>query len=452
MKKKLVAGLLTGAMMAALLTGCAGSGSDKSSDAKESYTIGIEQFAEHGSLDNCREGFLQGLEEEGIKEGDNLKVEMKNAAADMGTAGQISDSFVSDKVDLICAIATPSAQSAYNAAMDAGIPVIYTAVTDPVAAELASEDGTPAGEVTGTSDKLPVEEQLKMIREMLPQAKTIGIMYTTSEVNSASTLAEYKEKAADYGFEIVESGVSSTADIPLAADSLLEQVDCLNNLTDNTVVASLPLILSKANAKNIPVFGSEIEQVKIGCLAAMGLDYVDLGKQTGRMAAEVLKGEKKASELNFEVIETAAFYGNSKVAEDLGITYLKDKICSEMSGGELQMVLIARALTIHPNMLVLDEPESNLDFKNQLIILETIEKLAREKNISAIVNTHYPDHALKISNKALILNRDGTNFYGNAAEVINEPNMEKSFSVRVHIDNFTLDEREYNCVVPLNLL
>ena len=324
MKKKLVAGLLTGAMMAALLTGCAGSGSDKSSDAKESYTIGIEQFAEHGSLDNCREGFLQGLEEEGIKEGDNLKVETKNAAADMGTAGQISDSFVSDKVDLICAIATPSAQSAYNAAMDAGIPVIYTAVTDPVAAELANADGTPVGEVTGTSDKLPVEQQLEMIRAILPDAKKIGIMYTTSEVNSASTLAEYKEKAADYGFEIVESGVSSTADIPLAADSLLEQVDCLNNLTDNTVVASLPLILSKANAKNIPVFGSEIEQVKIGCLAAMGLDYVDLGKQTGRMAAEVLKGEKKASELNFEVIEEAAFYGNSKVAEDLGITFPED--------------------------------------------------------------------------------------------------------------------------------
>ena len=204
------------------------------------------------------------------------------------------------------------------------IPVIYTAVTDPVAAELANADGTPVGEVTGTSDKLPVEQQLEMIRAILPDAKKIGIMYTTSEVNSASTLAEYKEKAADYGFEIVESGVSSTADIPLAADSLLEQVDCLNNLTDNTVVASLPLILSKANAKNIPVFGSEIEQVKIGCLAAMGLDYVDLGKQTGRMAAEVLKGEKKASELNFEVIETAAFYGNSKVAEDLGITFPED--------------------------------------------------------------------------------------------------------------------------------
>ena len=202
MKKKLVAGLLTGAMVAALLTGCAGSGSDKSSDAKESYTIGIEQFAEHDSLDNCREGFLQGLEEEGIKEGDNLKVETKNAAADMGTAGQISDSFVSDKVDLICAIATPSAQSAYNAAMDAGIPVIYTAVTDPVAAELASEDGTPAGEVTGTSDKLPVEEQLKMIREMLPQAKTIGIMYTTSEANSVSAIKEYEGLVGKYDLNL----------------------------------------------------------------------------------------------------------------------------------------------------------------------------------------------------------------------------------------------------------
>ena len=321
---KLVAGLLTGAMMAALLTGCVGSGSDKSSDAKESYTIGIEQFAEHGSLDNCREGFLQGLEEEGIKEGDNLKVETKNAAADMGTAGQISDSFVSDKVDLICAIATPSAQSAYNAAMDAGIPVIYTAVTDPVAAELASEDGTPAGEVTGTSDKLPVEEQLKMIREMLPQAKTIGIMYTTSEANSVSAIKEYEDLVGKYDFELVTKGITTTADVSLAADDLLSKVDCITNLTDNTVVASLPTILEKANDKKIPVFGSEIEQVKIGCLAAEGIDYISLGKQTGKMAAQVLKGEKKASELNFETITTPGFYVNNKVAENLGITVPTD--------------------------------------------------------------------------------------------------------------------------------
>ena len=292
--------------------------------ADGSYTIGINQFAVHGSLDNCREGFLEGLAENGFVEGQNLTVLEENAQADPGLAAQISTNFAGQNVDLICAIATPSAQSAYSVGRKSDIPVIYTAVTDPIAAELANDDKTPVGEVTGTSDKLPVEQQLEMIRAILPDAKKIGIMYTTSEVNSASTLAEYKEKAADYGFEIVESGVSSTADIPLAADSLLEQVDCLNNLTDNTVVASLPLILSKANAKNIPVFGSEIEQVKIGCLAAMGLDYVDLGKQTGRMAAEVLKGEKKASEMSFEVIEAAAFYGNTKVAEDLGITFPED--------------------------------------------------------------------------------------------------------------------------------
>lgn len=293
---------------------------DSAAVSTGNYTIGIGQYAVHGSLDNCREGFIAGLAEEGFIVGENLTVLEENAQSDSGLAAQITTNFVGQKVDLICAIATPIAQSAYSTGRRNNIPVIYTAVTDPVAAELANADGSPVGEVTGTSDKLPVEQQLQMIRDILPDAKKIGIMYTTNEVNSASTLAEYKEKAPEYGFEIVESGVSSTADIPLATDSILEKVDCLNNLTDNNVVSSLPLILSKANKKNIPVFGSEIEQVKNGCIAAMGLDYVDLGKQTGHMAAQVLKGEAKASEINYEIIEEAAFYGNTKAAEDLGIT------------------------------------------------------------------------------------------------------------------------------------
>lgn len=320
MKKRVVAGLLTVAMVAAMVSGC-GKSQDTSGEAEEtSYTLGIIQFAEHGSLDNCREGFLNGLEAEGIVEGENLTVDYKNATADMGNAKQISDSFVSDKVDMICAIATPTAQSAYNAAMNEGIPVIYTAVTDPVAAELAEEDGTPVGEVTGTSDKLPVEEQLKMIRNMLPDAKKLGIMYTTSEANSVSAIKEYESLVEKYGFELVEKGITSTADVALAAEDLVSQVDCITNLTDNTVVASLPTILEKANEKNIPVFGSEIEQVKIGCLAAEGIDYLALGEQTGKMAAQVLKGEKKASEINFETITTPGFYVNLKVAENLGIT------------------------------------------------------------------------------------------------------------------------------------
>ncbi len=284
------------------------------------FTFGIGQFAEHGSLDNCRIGFLQGLADEGIVEGENLTILYENAQADGGTASQIMDSFISKKTDLICAIATPMAQSAYSAAKKDNIPVIFTAVTDPVLAELANEDGTPVGEITGTSDKLPVEKQLEMIRTMLPDAKKIGIMYSTSEINSVSAIEEFKTVAPNYGFEIVESGISSTADIPLAADNLLEKVDCINNLTDNTVVSSLQVILDKANKKNIPVFGSEIEQVKVGCLAAVGLDYVSLGEQTGKMAAQVLKGEKKASELNYEVIKEAAFYGNNVVAENLGLT------------------------------------------------------------------------------------------------------------------------------------
>ena len=326
MKKKTIAIMMTAAMVMAMAAGCGSKESSSSGgDNKEaSYKIGIQQFAEHGSLDNCREGFLEGLEEEGIKEGDNLKVEVKNAMADTATNAQIADSFVSDNMDLICAIATPSAQSAYNAAMDKDIPVVYTAVTDPVAAELADKDGNPVGNVTGTSDTLPVEEQLKMIREMMPDAKTIGILYTTSEANSVSAIATYESLVDKYGFTLETKGISQTSEIALATDDLLTKVDCITNLTGNTVVASLPTILEKANEKGIPVFGSEIEQVKIGCLAAEGIDYIQLGKQTGKIAAQILKGEKKASEIPYEIISEPGFYVNTKVAENLGIEVPSD--------------------------------------------------------------------------------------------------------------------------------
>jgi putative tryptophan/tyrosine transport system substrate-binding protein len=317
--KKILSVVIVMVLAVGMLIGCG-----KKEDGK--YTIGIAQFAEHASLDNCREGFLAGLAEAGYVEGENLKVVYENAQADGGTASQVATNFVANKVDLICAIATPMAQSAYGAAKSTDIPVIFTAVTDPIAAELAKADKTPSGNITGTSDKLPVERQLEMIRKVLPEAKKIGIMYSTSEVNSASAIEEYKAAAADYGFEIVESGIATSADIPLAADNLLQKVDCINNLTDNTVVSSLPIILEKATAKNIPVFGSEVEQVKIGCLATVGLDYFELGKQTGAMAAQVLSGEKKAKEINFEIIEEASFYGNTEVADKLGITLPEDLV------------------------------------------------------------------------------------------------------------------------------
>ena len=292
----------------------------------ETYTVGIGQFAQHGSLDNCYQGFVEGLAEAGIVEGENLKIDLQNAQADMGIAQQIAAQFASAKVDMMVGIATPMAQACYNAAAGA-IPTIFTAVTDPVAAGFASADGTAAGEVTGTSDALPIKAQLETIRAMMPEASKIGILYTTSEVNSISAIEIYKSLAGDYGFEIVESGISTTADIPLALDALLGKVDCLTNLTDNTVVSALALVLDKANAAGKPVFGSEIEQVKLGCVAAEGLDYIALGRQTGLMAARVLKGEANASEIPYEIITEPGLYVNTEALAKFGIV-LSDELAA----------------------------------------------------------------------------------------------------------------------------
>ncbi len=352
MKKKFVGSVLalTIAMMA--VTGCSSDGNKKSAtassetsetaeDAAEAasseesaenstelvegnYTIGISQFAEHGSLDNCREGFIQGLANEGFVEGENLTIDYQNAQTDTGIASTISDKFVSDKDSLICAIATPSAMSAYNSAKDSDIPVIYTAVSDPVGAGLATDDKMPVGNITGTSDALAVTEQLQMIRDLMPDAKTIGILYTTSEANSISTVAEYKEYAADYGFEIVDKGISAIGELELASSEVAGKVDCINNITDNTVVSGLQTVINAANNAGIPVFGSEIEQVKSGCVAAMGLDYVQLGVQTGEMAAKVLKGESKASDMSFEVINEPSLYINTEAAGKIGVEISDD--------------------------------------------------------------------------------------------------------------------------------
>ena len=312
MRKKLAAITLAAITAMSMMRGC---GSQKT----DGYTIGISQFAEHGSLDNCREGFLAGLEEEGIKEGENLTVMYDNAQTDTGTASTIADKYVSSKVDMICAIATPSAMSAYNSCMNTDIPVIYTAVSDPVSAGLAKEDGTSVGNITGTSDALAVSEQLEMIRQVLPDATKIGILYTTSEANSVSTIEEYKKYAPDYGFEIVESGINVQADVEMAAVNLAGKVDCINNLTDNTVVNALQTVINAATQAGIPVFGSEVEQVKAGCVASMGLEYFELGKQTGKMAAKVLKGEAKASDMKYEVISEPSLYVNTAAADKIGL-------------------------------------------------------------------------------------------------------------------------------------
>ncbi len=331
LRKLLSASMATVMLFGACIgfSGCGSTSTTESSDSEKDtteYTIGISQFAEHSSLDNCREGFLAGLAEEGIVEGENLKVLYDNAQSDTSITSSIASSYISQNVDMIAAIATPSAAAAFNEAKDTDIPVIYTAISDPVAAGLADESGKSTGNITGSSDKLPVKEQLQMIRNILPDAKTIGIIYTTSEANSVSTIETYKELAGDYGFTIVESGINTIADVDLAASDIASKVDCICNLTDNTVVQALQTVLDKASAAGIPVFGSEIEQVKSGCIASMGIDYYELGKETGVMAASILRGETTAADTPYIEASKASLYVNKAVADNLGITLDEDYI------------------------------------------------------------------------------------------------------------------------------
>lgn len=311
--KKTVAMVLSAVLAAGVLAGCGAQGGEKV------YKVGVTQISDHPSLDNCREGFIEGLKQEGYTEGDNLEIDFQSAQDVPSAASQIAQNFASTGKDLVCGIATPSAQALYTVCYEKNIPVIFNAVSDPVEAKLAVSENEAMDGITGVSDALPVADQLKLIREVMPEAKKIGILYTTSEANSISTLATYKELAGEYGFEIVEAGVGTKAEIPQAADILVSKVDCISNMTDNAVVASLSVLLEKANAANIPVFGSEEEQVKNGCIASAGLDYFTLGVQAGKMAAQVLRGTA-VSEIPYETLKESAVTVNSAVAESLGIT------------------------------------------------------------------------------------------------------------------------------------
>ena len=301
------------------------SNNDTSADGGETvkYLIGISQYGQHGSLDNCREGFLQGLAQAGLVEGTDFEVDYQNANFDDNQATQIGQMFSAEDVDLMVGIATNAAVACFNAAEDKDIPVIFTAITDPVGAHLDE------GNITGTSDALPVAGQLELIRALQPDADTIGIVYTTSEANSVYSVGVYEDLAADYGFTIDAVGVTSQAEVTQAVDTLLSHgVDCLSNLTDNNVVGVLSAILEKTNEAGIPIYGSEVEQVKLGCVAGAGIDYVQLGIQTGLMAAKVLTGEATCSDMPYETIENYGLYINSDAIAAMGLT-VPDDIASQ---------------------------------------------------------------------------------------------------------------------------
>lgn len=292
---KQVLSLCAATALALSLTACGGApaaSGTASPTVGQGAKIGIIQFAPHPSLDNCTNGTVRGLEAAGYKHGENdVTVDIQNAQGQAETATMMAKNMVSSGYNIIIGVATPAAMSAYSAAKDAKTQTIFCAVSDPVAAGLVQSLENPQSGTTGTADTLNLEGQLKMIRALLPEAKSIGILYTTSEPNSVSNLKKFEELAPKYDFTVESVGITNESEVAAGAATLVAKgVDCVNNFTDNNVVNNLSTLLHTTDAAGIPVFGSEEEQVRNGCVASESLDYVALGQKTGEMAAALLEG------------------------------------------------------------------------------------------------------------------------------------------------------------------
>lgn len=292
----------------------------------KTFKVGVIQYMSHPSLDNCYAGIKAALTE---KYGSNVKIDFQigsDATADADCAAY-AKTMVAQKCDVIIAIATPAAKSAYAATEGTDIPVIFCSVSDPVEAKLVKTNEAPGSNCTGTSDVLDLEGQIDMIQKFQPDVKTIGVLYTSTEDNSISNLKVFKELCDKKGITVEATAVQGASDIPAAATALAEKVDCINNFTDNNVVRNLSVLLDAANTVGIPVYGSEVEQVKNGCLAANSMDYVAIGRITGEMAIDALEGADVATMavrtvsdskpvINTEVLESLKMQMPSALAEN----------------------------------------------------------------------------------------------------------------------------------------
>ncbi|WP_010281790.1 ABC transporter substrate-binding protein [Bacillus timonensis] len=288
------------------------------SSEKDQVVVGISQYAPHTSLDAATEGFIKALEDEGFKEGENLKIDSQNAQGEQSNTATIAQNLVGNNVDLIFANATPSAMAVLNATSD--IPIIFTSVTDPVGAGLVEAFDKPGENITGTTDNHPdaTKTTINFITEEMG-AKKIGVIYNSGEQNSVVQVEQVKEFAEKGGAELVEVSVSTTAEVNQAAQSLVGRVDAIYIPTDNTAVQALDSIIAVANEKDIPLFVGELDSMKAGGFAASGFEYYDIGYQSGLMAAKILKGEKKASEMPVELPNSLQLVINKKAAEEQGI-------------------------------------------------------------------------------------------------------------------------------------
>lgn len=310
--KKIIAFVLTLTLVFAF-AGCGAK--DSSSDSSAKKTIGIIQFGSHASLNNCYDGIMKGLKENGINEED-YNIEYVNSNFDPSVSQTQANNLVNKKAAVIIAIATPSAVAAANAAADKDVPVVYCAITDATVMENYEN-------VTGSSDIPNFEKQLEVVTGFMNKtALKIGVLYSTEESSSPVQVENLKKAAKKYeGMEILDSAVADINTIDAKTNELIGRgVDCFVNLLDNTVVGKLETnILPITNEKKIPVFGSEIEQVKVGCAASASIDYIDVGASAGKSAAEILGG-KSASEIPVAYITEPTNYYNSEVCTELGLT------------------------------------------------------------------------------------------------------------------------------------
>ncbi|EPT7428273.1 ABC transporter substrate-binding protein [Vibrio cholerae] len=279
--------------------------------------VAVSQIVEHPALDATRQGLLDGLKAKGYEEGKNLKFDYKTAQGNPAIAVQIARQFVGENPDVLVGIATPTAQALVSATKT--IPIVFTAVTDPVGAKLVKQLEQPGKNVTGLSDLSPVEQHVELIKEILPNVKSIGVVYNPGEANAVSLMELLKLSAAKHGIKLVEATALKSADVQSATQAIAEKSDVIYALIDNTVASAIEGMIVAANQAKTPVFGAATSYVERGAIASLGFDYYQIGVQTADYVAAILEGKEPGS-LDVQVAKGSDLVINKTAAEQLGIT------------------------------------------------------------------------------------------------------------------------------------
>jgi putative ABC transport system substrate-binding protein len=310
-----VVGLGIGIMvMVGLLAGCTEAESATETEVKP-IEIGITQIVEHPSLDEIRQGIIDQLETEGFSDGQEIAIDFQNAQGAIENTQMIAQEFQSRKKDLIIAITTPSAQSMKNV-ID-GIPVVFSGVTDPEGAGLIGPG------MTGVSNQAPIDKQFELLQKLVPDAKTIGMVYNSSEANSEFQVRKAQKQALQMGFELELAVITSTNEMGIALDQLLPKVDVLYTHQDNTIASAYPVVIEKAKEANVPVIGSVEQYIQQGAIAMDGVSDYQVGIQTGKMVARILKGAS-VDEIPFETVPETVLKVNEEALAFFGIVLPED--------------------------------------------------------------------------------------------------------------------------------